>query len=173
MKRYHCVDCAATVLLGLATLADPMRVEELTDDEQWDAAVDVLLQLWSHEDETFVRGFRDEEEYRPFGLYDGVGDGDGEERLVAVAGVSIQRVLHHRRHAWIHDLVVDEPHRGEGYGAALLEWLEGWAEEQDCEYLALANVLDNDDGLAFYEREGMETWGYVVETELNAGAGGN
>lgn len=146
-----------------------MRVEALTTDEQWEAAVDVLLQLWSHEDETFVRGFREEDDYRPLGLYDDV-NGTDEERLVAVAGVSIQRVLHHRRHAWVHDLVVDEALRGQGYGAELLERLEEWARERDCECLALANALDNDDGLAFYEREGMERWGYVVERELDGGS---
>lgn len=141
-----------------------MRVEELTTDEQWAAAVPILHQLWSHEDEAFVRGFRDEEGYRAFGLYDDVG---GEDELVAVAGVSIQRVLHHRRHAWIHDLVVGEPLRGRGYGSELLARVEEWARERDCEYVALANALDNDDGLAFYEREGMERWGYVVERELD------
>lgn len=136
-----------------------MHVEELTTDGQWDAAVPILQQLWSHEDESFVRAFRDEDGYRLFGLYD---EGD----LVAVAGVSIQRVLHHRRHAWIHDLVVDEPRRSEGHGAKLLAWLEEWASDRDCEYLALANVLDNDAGLAFYEDNGLERWGYVVEKEL-------
>ena len=141
-----------------------MRVEELTSGEQWDAAIPILRQLWSHEDEGFVRGFREEDGYRAFGLYDDPGGGD---ELVAVARVSIQRVLHHRRHAWIHDLVVDEPLRGQGYGAELLEWVEAWAAERDCEYVALANAQDNDEGLAFYEREGMERWGYVVETELD------
>lgn len=152
-----------------------MRVEELTTDEQWDAAVEILHQLWSHEDEAFVRGFRDEDDYRAFGLYDDVADdaaeADDGEALVAVAGISIQRVLHHRRHAWIHDLVVDEALRGQGYGAELLAWIEDWARERECEHLTLANVLDNDDGLAFYEDNGMEKWGYVVEKELGDSGG--
>jgi len=150
-----------------------MRVDELTTDEQWDEAVAVLHQLWSHEDESFVRGFRDEEGYRAFGLYDDVdaSDGDAGGTLVAVAGISIQRVLHHRRHAWIHDLVVEGELRGNGYGAELLDWIENWARERECEYVALANVLDNDDGLSFYEDNGMERWGYVVETELDDNSG--
>lgn len=144
-----------------------MRVDELTTDEQWDVAVPILHQLWSHEDEAFVRNFRGEDDYQAFGLYDDPdGDATDGERLVAVAGVSIQRVLHHRRHAWIHDLVVDEPRRGQGYGAHLLDWLEHWASERDCEALALANGQDNDHALAFYEDNALERWGYVVETEL-------
>ncbi|MBO4246949.1 hypothetical protein IL252_03825 [Halomicrobium sp. IBSBa] len=34
-------------------------------------------------------------------------------------------------------------------------------------YVALACPRDNDDGLAFYDSEGLEQWGYVVETELD------
>ena len=134
-------------------------VERLTTDEEWDEAVPIIRQLWSHEDEEFVRSWREEDDYELYGYHV-----DG--RLVAVAGVSVQRVLHHRRHAWIHDVVVDEDHRSEGHGAALLSWIKEWAAERDCEYVALANVLDNDEARELYEDNGMETWGYVVETEL-------
>lgn len=79
------------------------------------------------------------------------------QEFVAVAGIPVQRALHHRRHAWIHDIVVDEAHRGEGHGATLLAWIEEWADKRDCEYVALASYEDN----------GMETWGYVVEKELS------
>ena len=137
-------------------------VERLTSGEEWDAAVPILRQLWSHESEAFVRSWREEDDYELYGMC----ETDARDELVAVAGISVQRVLHHRRHAWIHDLVVDEAHRGEGYGAEFLFWIEEWADERDCEYVALANVLDNDDALAFYEDNGMERWGYVVEREL-------
>ncbi|NHN48969.1 GNAT family N-acetyltransferase [Halostella sp. JP-L12] len=148
------------------------RVAELTTDGEWDAAVPLLRQLWSHETEAFVRSWREEDDYRLFGLFE-AGEGAtadsisrDEGDLVAVVGVSVQRVLHHARHAWIHDLVVDEPRRGEGYGAELLDFVEEWAAERDCEYVALASRAGNDAALSFYEDEGMERWGYVVETEL-------
>lgn len=135
------------------------RVRELTTDAEWDAAVPLLAQLWAHEDEAFVRSFREEDDYRALGLF-------VDDDLVGVAGVSVQRVLHHARHAWVHDLVVDEPRRGEGFGADLLGHVEAWARERDCEYVALANREGNEEALAFYESQGLETWGYVVETEL-------
>ncbi|WP_226021706.1 GNAT family N-acetyltransferase [Halomicrobium salinisoli] len=157
-------------------------VTRLTTDAEWDAAVPILRQLWSHEDESFVRSWREEDDYRLYGYYaaedelvdgpadpDAVAEGEPEPdaELVAVAGVSVQRVLHHRRHAWIHDLVVDEAHRNRGHGAALLAWIEAWARERDCEYVALACVAGNDEALAFYEDAGLETWGRVVERELD------
>lgn len=161
------------------------NIRELTTDAAWDAAVPLLRQLWEDADPAFVRSWRDEPDYHLFGLYvedgeeGGVDGGEsrgggvdraGHEReagtLVGVVGVSVQRVLHHRRHAWVHDLVVDEARRSEGFGAELLAFVECWAGERDCEYVALANHLDNDDALAFYEGEGMDRWGYVVEREL-------
>ncbi|WP_137283569.1 GNAT family N-acetyltransferase [Halorussus salinisoli] len=135
------------------------RVEELETEAEWTAALPILRQLWTDADEEFVRSWADEDGYRLFGLL-----ADGQ--LVAVAGISVQRVLHHARHAWIHDFVVDEDHRGEGFGAELLEFVESWAADRDCEYVALAVREGNDDALGFYETEGMERWGHVVETEL-------
>ncbi|QLG27182.1 GNAT family N-acetyltransferase [Halorarum halophilum] len=138
---------------------DATRIEEVTTDEGWDCAVPILRELWSDVDEPFVRSWREEDDYRLFGRYEG-----GE--LVGVVGVSTQRVLHHARHAWIHDIVVTGSRRGEGHGAALLSFVESWARERDCEYVALANRLGNEGALDFYEAEGLEPWGYVVETEL-------
>lgn len=140
-------------------------VRELTTDAEWDAAVPLLRQLWSDADPAFVRSWREEDDYHLFGL-SADGDAAGTEPLVGVAGVSVQRVLHHRRHAWVHDLVVDEARRSEGFGAELLAFVDRWARERDCEYVALANHLDNEDALAFYEDAGLERWGYVVEREL-------
>lgn len=172
-------------------------VRELTTDEQWDAAIPIVRQLWCDADEVFVRSWREEEGYSLFGLYATVERNDGENGrsddarddhgssaateatdasateatdagsvLVAVAGVSIQRVLHHVRHAWVHDFVVDEPFRDTGYGTDLLEFVERWARDRDCEALALATRLDNADARRFYEGRGMDRWGHVIETRL-------
>ncbi len=136
-----------------------IHVEALTTDDEWTAAVPILRQLWSDADESFVRSFRDEDDYHLLGLHAG-------NELVAVAGVSVQRVLHHARHAWVHDFVVDEAHRGQGVGSELLAAVEDWATERDCEYVALAVRDGNVAAEAFYEDNGVERWGAVMETEL-------
>lgn len=140
-------------------------LRELTTDEEWDRAVQILRQLWSHREEADVRSWHEETDYRPFGWY--VDDADEEaETLVAVAGVYVQTVLHHERSLWVHDFVVDEAHRGEGHGAVLLEALERWGDERDCGHVALACVADNDEAARFYEHVGMEAFGTIYETEL-------
>ncbi len=134
-----------------------MRIEACTTDAAIDDAITILQQLWTDADTSFIREFIDEEEYHLFGLYD--------DNLRAVAGCSIQRVLHHRTHAWIHDLVVDQPHRSAGYGSELLSFVTDWARSNECAVVALAATLENDSAGEFYEDNGMQRWGYVFEQE--------
>lgn len=136
------------------------QVAELTTEEAWDGAVPILGQLWDEKTPAEIRDWREEDGYRLFGLY-------ADDRLVAVAGVSVQRVLHHVRHAWIHDFVVDEGHRREGYGAELLAAVESWAEDMGCEYVALALRDGNDAADEFYRQQDIEQWGAVMEKALD------
>ena len=75
-------------------------------------------------------------------------------------------LLHHRRHAWLHDLVVDEPHRDEGYGSTMLSFVEEWAEQRDCTAVALASPLSKTGVHEYYEGHDYERWGSVVEKRL-------
>ncbi|AGN01428.1 GCN5-like N-acetyltransferase [Salinarchaeum sp. Harcht-Bsk1] len=148
------------------------ELRELTTDAEWERAVPILRQLWSYVDEAFVRSWRDEDDYRLLGWFAKATGGDADARgasaesLVAVAGVYVQTVVHHERSLWIHDLVVDEAHRGEGHGEALLDALETWGETRDCDHVALVCAADNDEAAAFYEHVGMEPFGTVYEREL-------
>ena len=136
----------------------PTDVRELTTGEEVEDAVPILRQLWTDRPDEEVRGWRDEEDYHLLGVYE---DGD----LRGVAGLYLQVVLHHQHTAWLHDMVVDEDHRSEGYGAALLDGAKAWADEQNCDVLGLVSRVNNPDATAFYEREGMERFGYVYECE--------
>lgn len=136
------------------------KVRELETKEEWESAIPIIRQLWTDADESFIRSWADEDGYRLFGLY-----ADETETLVGVVGLSIQRVLHHTRHVWIHDFVIDDAHRSMGYGTRLLSFVEEWAKENDCEYVALAGRLGNEDANQFYEENEMERWGYVFEIE--------
>ncbi|WP_440990555.1 GNAT family N-acetyltransferase [Haloarchaeobius baliensis] len=136
-----------------------MEIRELTSDAERRAAVPLLRQLWTDRDPDDVFAWTGDDEYHLFG-----GHVDGE--LVAVAGVVLTSVLHHVRHAWLYDLVVDEAHRGEGYGTELVRFVEAWARERDCERVALASPREKTSIHRFYEELDYERWGYVVEREL-------
>lgn len=135
------------------------EIRPIVTEDDWTAAVPVLQQLFTDADESEIRSWRDEDGYRLVGRFV---DGD----LVGVAGVSIQRVLHHERHLWVHDLVVDREHRSEGHGAALLEHVERWGRDRGCEHVSLACSLPREAAHRFYEEYGLTRWGYVFERAL-------
>lgn len=136
-----------------------MEIRELSDETERREAVPILRQLWNDADPEEVLAWTGEEEYRLFGRFD---DGD----LVGVAGVLVTGVLHHARHAWLYDLVIDEPHREAGHGTALIEFVETWAEEKGCAYVALASPTAKEGVHQYYETRDYEKWGYVIEKEL-------
>lgn len=136
-----------------------MEIRELRTEAERREAVPILRQLWTDRDPAAVLEWTGDEDYHCFG-----GFADGQ--LLAVAGVLLATHLHHQPLAWLYDLVVDEPHRGEGYGADVVAFVEDWASERECEAVALASPTEKADTHAFYEAAGYERWGYVIEKRL-------
>lgn len=136
-----------------------MEIRKLTAERERRRAVPILRQLWTDADPDDVLAWTADDEYHLFG-----GFVDGE--LVGVAGVLVRAVLHHARHAWLYDLVVDESRRDQGHGTALVAFVEDWADERDCEYVTLASPLAKETTHQYYEQRGYDKWGYVIEKEL-------
>jgi len=136
-----------------------MNIGELTTEQERRPAVPILQQLWSDRAETEILDWTATDDYTLFG---GFVDGD----LVAVAGVLLTNHPHHERQAWLYDLVVDEPHREQGYGNELLRYVENWALEEECAAVALASPLAKEGVHEYYENRDYEKWGYVLEREL-------
>ena len=136
-----------------------MEIRELETGDERREAVPVLRELWSGKEPAEVLAWTGEDDYHLFGGY-------VEGELVGVAGALVAGVLHHARHAWLYDLVVVEPRRGEGYGRELVGFVEDWARERDCESVALASPLDREGTHEFYDALDYEQWGYVVEKGL-------
>jgi GNAT superfamily N-acetyltransferase len=145
-----------------------MDIRELDGGDERRTAVPILRQLWSWKEPEEVLAWTGEDDYSLFGGYvDGDSDEADDEQLVGVAGVLEAGLLHHASHAWLYDLVVDESHRGEGYGRELVAHVEDWARDRDCEYVALASPLEKEDTHEFYEALDYERWGYVIERDLS------
>lgn len=139
--------------------SEDMEIRELTDEEERREAVPILRQLWNDADPDDVLEWTADEEYYLFG-------GFVEDKLVGVAGVLVKHILHHARHAWLYDLVVDESRREEGHGTALVEFVEGWVKKRDCEYIALASPLAKEGVHQYYKNRNYEKWGYIIEKQL-------
>jgi GNAT superfamily N-acetyltransferase len=136
-----------------------MEIRELRDEPERREAVPILQQLWSDAEPNEVLEWTSAEDYHLFG-----GFVTGE--LVGVAGVLVTNHLHHVRHAWLYDLVVDEAWREQGYGTELVEFVEDWAEERGCEAVALASPLAKEGTHQYYENRDYEKWGYIIEKPL-------
>lgn len=81
--------------------------------------------------------------YRLFGLFE-------DDSIVAVVGFAIRTNLYYKRHIWIHDLVTKTSGRSRGYGSELLKYVEGLAQKDGCEMIALSSGLERTDAHRFY-----------------------
>ena len=135
-----------------------MDIRTLDSEPARREAVPLLRQLWPDRDPEEVLAWTGDDDYTLFGAFEG-------ENLVGVAGVLLSTPLHHREQAWLYDLVVDDPRRGEGVGRTLVTHVEDWAAARGCDAVALASPLGKEGVHAFYECQGYERWGYVLERE--------
>lgn len=136
-----------------------MEIQELTTEDQRRKAVPIVQQLWTEKTAEEILDWTGEESYHLFG---GSVAGD----LVGVAGVVQTTHLHHTSQAWLYDLVVDEAERANGHGTELLEFVEDWAADRDCDAVALASPLGKEEIHQYYDDRSYEKWGYVIEREL-------
>lgn len=134
-------------------------VAPVTTAAERDAAFPVMAQLFPDLDRAGFEAFFDDGRYRCFAAR----DADG---VVGLAGVSVRPVLHHERHVWLHNLVVDADRRGEGVGGRLLAFVEDWAAGRGCDLVALPSRASRDRAHGFYEERGYERWGHVYERRL-------
>jgi len=138
-------------------------VRELRDDGERRDVFPIVRQLRTHLTEDRYIELLEEmrsEGYRLFAL-------SHAAEVVAVCGVGIKTNFYYGRHAFVYDLVTDEDHQSRGYGSQLLDHVEQWATNRDCEYVALESGLWRDRAHAFYEERGYERYCYSFRKELS------
>ena len=136
-----------------------MEIHELTSEDERRQAVPLIRQLFANADPEEVLEWTGEDDYHLLG-------GFVEDELVGVAGVLLRHILHHARHAWLYDLVIDESQRGRGYGSTFVKYVEKWATERNCDYVAFASPIAKEGIHEYYESLYYEKWGYVIEKDL-------
>ena len=139
------------------------KIYELESEAKWLDAFTVMRQLRTHlNEESYLEYLREmtDNGYRLFAV-----SADGE--IVSLAGVEIRVTMYYGRHVWVHELVTDADHRSEGHGLDLLSFVEEWAEQQDCELVALSSGLQRKDAHRFYEKRAeMDQASYVYKQPL-------
>lgn len=138
-------------------------IDKLEGESELREAYPIVDQLRPVGEERFlelVAEMREESGYQIYGLRGEHGS------LIAIAGIVVQTNLYHGTHVWVHDLVVDEQSRGNGYGSMVLSWVFDWADERDCTCVELASGLWRDDAHRFYEDLDMEKYCYTFKCRV-------
>ena len=140
-----------------------MTVRELTTDDEFRAAWEVMRELRDHLDEqTYMDRVA---EMRPSGYRLIAVEEDG--RSVALAGIGREKNLYYGHYMWVYDLITTEAARSKGHGLALLRHVEGLAREEGCQALALSSALHRKDAHRFYlDKAGLEKRSYTFVKEL-------
>jgi GNAT superfamily N-acetyltransferase len=124
-----------------------MDIREAVTKQEWEQAYQLLIELrtdLSKEEFTHLLKDMRAEGYRVFCLYEG-------EKAVSLAGVIIRTNFYAKRHLFVYDLVTSSSVRSKGYGRKLLQFIENWGKEQDCETVGLDSGLQRKDAHRFYE----------------------
>ena len=132
------------------------------EDEQITAAYPIMEQLRPHLDEA---EFFDKVRKQMQSGYRLVAANITDE-VVGVMGYRFVEDLAHGRTLYVDDLVVDENHRSQGIGEALMKVAELEAERRNCETLRLCSGLQREFAHRFYERFDMEKKAYSFVKKL-------
>lgn len=140
-----------------------MKIRELTTDQEFRAAWEVMRELRGHlDEETYMDRVA---EMKPSGYRLVAAEEDG--RVVALAGIGREKNLYYGRYMWVYDLITTEAARSKGHGLALLRHVEDLAREEGCDVLALSSALHRTDAHRFYlDKVGMEKRSYTFVKEL-------
>lgn len=124
-------------------------------------------QLNPHMDESILQDRHKEMfkfgNYKCFGLYDGA-------NLVAISSGWITVKLYSGKQLEMDNVVVDSTIRSKGYGSQLMQLVEAWAKENDCETVELNTYIKNSKSHKFYFNHGYEIIGYHFQKNINDNA---
>ncbi|MBT4100372.1 MAG: GNAT family N-acetyltransferase [Gemmatimonadetes bacterium] len=91
----------------------------------------------------------------------------GEDLAQCVAGFRIFEMLSRKSHMYVDDLVTLETGRSRGHGAAMIEWLAGYAKQQGCRRMDLDATVSNAAAHSFYYANGLAVISFHFSRQLS------
>lgn len=134
-----------------------MDVQLVSSDEDLNQAAEVLLQLRPQYETTnaLIAAVREQQEAGYQLACVKADDGNGEDRVISVAGFVITEKLAWGKSLYVDDLVTDSDCRSLGAGKAMISWLKQFARKNSCRELHLDSGMHRKDAHRFYDREGF------------------
>lgn len=90
---------------------------------------------------------------------------DGDD-VVGVIGIVPNYNLHDGFSMFLEHVIVDEKHRGKGYGQQLIAFAEARARDEGCKIIELDTDYDAEVGMKMYEKMGFVKYGHCHEKRL-------
>ena len=89
-----------------------------------------------------------------------------DNKMIAVSGYWISRMLYCGRYLQVSNLVVDENFRGRGYGQKILNYLENKARNLSCDKMVLDSFTENKKSHSLYFNEDFYIRGFHFMKDL-------
>lgn len=86
--------------------------------------------------------------------------------IVGVIGIVPNYNLHDGFALYIEHVIVDDAHRGQGYGSKLISFAEKRAKEEGCKIVELDSDFEFADAQRLYEKSGYKRYGYCYSKIL-------
>jgi GNAT superfamily N-acetyltransferase len=86
--------------------------------------------------------------------------------MVGVSGFWIKAQFYCRKSIRVDNFIIDEGHRNQGIGAAMLAWLEEEGKRHGCRVALLDSYVSNHNSHKFYFREGFKILGFHFVKEI-------
>lgn len=92
-----------------------------------------------------------------------------DERIVGYIVGGLRNAEEYRNEldiAELETMYVEPGHRSQGIGTRFVDRFESWAEEHNADRMRVEVTSQNEDGIRFYERNGLQDYAQIMEKEL-------
>lgn len=100
-----------------------------------------------------------QQNYECLGVYD-------DDKLVGICGMWFQTRHYAGRSLEVDHVVMYDTYRGQGIGNQLMEFVYGYAEKKNCNWVELNTYVDNYPSHKFYYNQGFISRGYHMIKKL-------
>ena len=129
-----------------------LKFQHLISAEEMLAALPLVHQLYpeisAEEFPASLQEMIDCNDYKMLAIYH-------DQKLVAISGYWILRMLYCGKYLQISNLIVDKDYRNHGIGTAMLDYFEKYAKEQNCDKFVLDSNIANKKSHELFERQGF------------------
>lgn len=98
--------------------------------------------------------------YQCVGVYD-------DEKLIGICGMWILYKVYVGKHLEPDNVIIHPDYRSKGIGEKMMEWVENFAKENNCEALELNAYLINEKGRKFWEENKYKKLGVHFQKKIN------